>query len=913
MHVVIHIVVIILKYTRVFRIIKFSTSLTMICCKLRSIVVSSCICFFFIIKESRARSSFVVSFQSKGQLSIDQWMKYKKNITNIQKEFTACHWEKLRYFSSDSNIVWSYCYLTGSSDTQLKCWGFYHAVNLQSAGRNVDLTSYSEDWSLTAKNVKYKHRKWNHICVMYSSTMSFWKLYYNGEAIESMTGENLPDFSSKNSIHKSTFIIGQEPDIFEGGYDPAQLFNGELSEINIWNISLSKEQVQALAICNSSIMGNELSWRQEDFEINGARVFAVQSLNHFCQERKQLFIFPQKRTIHRARALCEIHGGKLLEPTSKEEANEALKIIQTHNKACLSSSNNIQEGKAAWLGMIRMNRKWHLSSNKNQLELVNYTNWDPNKCTTESCGIIDFGCAFLQTDGFWAFGLSHSTCATLEMCTICSFVDTPVFTLKGKCSFDGQLNWNYYMTVNESRQISGFDGYKTSTLTEKNGIWTFLDAGVSAHGSFDHPIGRKNWNYIDRTCEMKSKVLRSMTLSKCKFGNEFTCDSGQCIEMRKRCDGINDCGDASDEMKCNLVEIPGSYDKIVPPFIAEESHKPVPLSTRVDIYSIDMINTLEMMIGITFLLNFKWSDGRLDFHNLDSNGYNLISAAATSNLWLPSENIIHENAILGQIITDSQRIIGVTNLTTAMRSDTTSSIENYKFKGSNAQMFMSQRFKIMYSCIFELSKFPFDEHTCNFTMGLVVGNKSSITFTHNMPSVSYVGTTTVGQFRILNFTSKIENVSQKTGFIFSINIRRLVMNQMLNTFLPTTLLFLLAYSTLFIDIENFSDRFIGTVTALLVLVSLLSSVNDDLPKTSYFKFIDLWFLWYITNILLIIIFHIFVNHIPNNQVHERSKMGLINSDEEIEKSLRYKFNRYGIVVFAITTIVFVTTYFNLTI
>ena len=112
-----------------------------------------------------------------------------------------------------------------------------------------------------------------------------------------------------------------------------------------------------------------------------------------------------------------------------------------------------------------------------------------------------------------------------------------------------------------------------------------------------------------------------------------------------------------------------------------------------------MINTLEMMIGITFLLNFKWSDGRLDFHNLDSNGYNLISAAATSNLWLPSENIIHENAILGQIITDSQRIIGVTNLTSAMPIDTTSSIENYKFKGSNVQMFMSQRFKIIYCFI----------------------------------------------------------------------------------------------------------------------------------------------------------------------------------------------------------------------
>ena len=95
-----------------------------------------------------------------------------------------------------------------------------------------------------------------------------------------------------------------------------------------------------------------------------------------------------------------------------------------------------------------------------------------------------------------------------------------------------------------------------------------------------------------------------------------------------------------------------------------------------------------------------------------------------------------------------------------------------------------------------------------------------------------------------------------TKFIFSIEITRLYMNQMLNTFLPTILLWSLAYFTLFIDVEIFSDRFIGTITTLLVQVSLLSSINDDLPKTSYFKFMDLWFLWYTTFIFAIILFHI---------------------------------------------------------
>ena len=73
-------------------------------------------------------------------------------------------------------------------------------------------------------------------------------------------------------------------------------------------------------------------------------------------------------------------------------------------------------------------------------------------------------------------------------------------------------------------------------------------------------------------------------------------------------------------------------------------------------------------------------------------------------------------------------------------------------------------------------------------------------------------------------------------------------------------LWLLSYSTLFIKLNDFNDRFIGTVTALLVMTSLLGSINMTLPRTSYFKFIDLWFLWYIANIFSIITFHIIVDY-----------------------------------------------------
>ena len=141
------------------------------------------------------------------------------------------------------------------------------------------------------------------------------------------------------------------------------------------------------------------------------------------------------------------------------------------------------------------------------------------------------------------------------------------------------------------------------------------------------------------------------------------------------------------------------------------------------------------------------------------------------------------------------------------------------------------------------------------------------------------------------------------------------MDQMLNTFLPTFLLWCLSYSTIFIEIGNFTDRFIGTVTALLVLVSLLSSVNDDLPKTSYFKFIDIWFLWYITNILLIIMYHIVVSRISNITIDttEQGETVATDNSAEINRNKRQEnANNVAVFGFATSTIAFIIIYFSLT-
>ena len=105
---------------------------------------------FCILEIVIAKHSFIASFQSDGSWSTDHWMKYDRKISNVKKEFTMCHWEKIRYFSPSINTIWTYCYITVESDGDLHCWSLYQSINLESAGRYVDVVVSSKSWTMTA-------------------------------------------------------------------------------------------------------------------------------------------------------------------------------------------------------------------------------------------------------------------------------------------------------------------------------------------------------------------------------------------------------------------------------------------------------------------------------------------------------------------------------------------------------------------------------------------------------------------------------------------------------------------------------------------------------------------------------------------------------------------------------------------
>ena len=86
---------------------------------------------------------------------------------------------------------------------------------------------------------------------------------------------------------------------------------------------------------------------------------------------------------------------------------------------------------------------------------------------------------------------------------------------------------------------------------------SFVAEIANSEASKKYPMGRNKWFLTEPTCGIEEEV-NYIALSKCHFPIQFTCDSGHCIDIKKRCNEEKDCADGSDEKSCSLVAIPVS-------------------------------------------------------------------------------------------------------------------------------------------------------------------------------------------------------------------------------------------------------------------------------------------------------------------------------------------------------------------
>ena len=79
--------------------------------------------------------------------------------------------------------------------------------------------------------------------------------------------------------------------------------------------------------------------------------------------------------------------------------------------------------------------------------------------------------------------------------------------------------------------------------------------------------------------------------------------------------------------------------------------------------------------------------------------------------------------------------------------------------------------------------------------------------------------------------------------IMSIVLKRKVTTELLTTYLPTILLLLITFVTIFFDKDLFGDAIAVNLTIMLVMTTIFTSKIEELPPTSDMKMIDIWLIF----------------------------------------------------------------------
>ena len=862
--------------------------------------------------HASASPTFSISLQSERLLSLEGFARYEGNIPRLE-EFTVCHWDKIQYFSPAYNNIWNYCY-TKTSNSSLFCIQVGYALLPETANRHTIISAwFGTTGVIEAKVVPFQHRSWNHICWSYSRLTKENSLYFNGKLLVRKKYAEMPIIEGKDDVYASEFVIGQESDTVGGDYDYNQLYSGEIAGLNMWNYVLDYDTIKSLGTCRKNVDGNVIAWIIENWNVNQGKINHQLDANIFCQYNKHLVVFPTRQPLQISKTICATHGGKIATPMSSDENKKIKDLVEMHPE-CVSNDKTHHKnwGTLAWLGTKRVNQVWYEATEDALIKRLDYSLWSipPNVG-----GGTSIDCSYMKPDGSWMYSMQNNgSCPKLDICTVCSIENTPVFTFKGFCE-SSVVDWNYYMARNNTTgEVTHYDGYKRGPrIYFKQNTWTasgrLFNLTMPRSYKTIYPVGRSSWYSFDANCPLHdANVMNVITFSRCEFGQEYTCNSGHCIDIQKKCNRIQDCRDNSDEEDCSLVVVPHSYEKTQFPDGPKGSNGTTPLIIHVSIDTIHLIDTTEMIMELTIKISIKWADGRLRLKNLPNNTESLIPTTTVGLLWHPFDKINHDNAMIGKIHkNENNKRASIKAATSSMPVDVEDPFEDQIFDSYENMLEMNQTFRIPYICAFYLQKFPFDTQSCDFLMHIPLERDSNLLFIKKGNGIFYDGPKIIDQFEIGKIASNVGVDGSKIWFKYNIKMRRLYNNQIINTIFPTCLLWLLAFSTLFINVENFNNRIMVSVTSLLVLSSLLGSINRGLPKTSYLKYIDLWFLWYITNIFLIIISHIIIDKIPNIlRIKPTCPTDVPNLSTNSPK--RKLFNRIAIAMFPSFTICFSIIY-----
>ncbi|XP_037779377.1 glutamate-gated chloride channel-like [Penaeus monodon] len=173
------------------------------------------------------------------------------------------------------------------------------------------------------------------------------------------------------------------------------------------------------------------------------------------------------------------------------------------------------------------------------------------------------------------------------------------------------------------------------------------------------------------------------------------------------------------------------------------------------------------------------------------------------------------------------------------------------FSGYENSIEISQLYTVRYNCEFNLAMFPFDSQICSMHFTLVSAAASYMVLVPG--KAIYSGPENLIEYTIGRVHMAASQENEFATLRVDVRFYRRFVYYLLTLYIPSALLMIIAYASLFFNPLDFNSRIVVALTALLVLSSLFTQTSNSLPKTSYFKMVDVWFFFSIVIIFLVVL------------------------------------------------------------
>ena len=249
---------------------------------------------------------------------------------------------------------------------------------------------------------------------------------------------------------------------------------------------------------------------------------------------------------------------------------------------------------------------------KADVEQLPWSEAVPTQFTQEACTLFD-----RLTKTIWDISCS------LALPSICIMESDTTFKLVGLCG-NSILDKNYIFKKFDTPTLYG-DNTVSVWFEEAGSKWIAVDKKGTLLATAKAPkssllIGTHNWTIYNDSlnCQLRHEgnpYTLPLNLNACTK-EEFNCMKGSCIDLDKRCDGVTNCYDRSDELQCSKILMESTYNKKIPPPVEDKVTRYTTVNINLDIIDIIEIDEVKGSFRIKLRVEADWFDNRVTFSNL---------------------------------------------------------------------------------------------------------------------------------------------------------------------------------------------------------------------------------------------------------------------------------------------------------